>query len=158
VVATGRQQVPDYPVCLKLIQSQVLHTKRCIKTIKFPHLFRFIGLTLAVPTLAGCLTTLESGAPNYYQEQTPLQQVHSILDIQNPAQRNAAGLEWFRNSLSQMDAMVSAAGMDPRALEYETFYQQSRERGAQPIEADWEARKDMRNMEIFRQGGIPPNF
>jgi hypothetical protein len=129
-----------------------------MNTTKSTNLFYAVVLNFTFFTLTGCLTNLGSGGPSYDQQQTSLQQLHSILDIKNPAQRNAAALEGFRNALSQSDAMLSAAGMDPASVAYETHYHNATERGAQPTEADWEAQKVMRDMEIFKDGGMPTNF
>jgi hypothetical protein len=60
--------------------------------------------------------------------------------------------------MQQMDLLQQASLMNPRAQGDEHFHRQARDSAARTCGADWEARKNMRNMEIFRSGGIPPDF
>jgi hypothetical protein len=87
-----------------------------------------------------------------------LQELNGILDMPTGPAKSRAGLDWLRRGLDQTDERLRRAGIDPEQHAYENAYQQARDNGASASEAQWEAQRDMRNMEIFRAGGIPPNF
>jgi hypothetical protein len=123
---------------------------------------------------AGCLATVEEYDSTYgyvppavvepvVSRSEPsthpvLQELNGILDMPAGPGKSRAGLDWFRRGLDQMDARLRSVGIDPEQHAYESAYRQARDSGASPSEAHWEAQRDMRNMEIFRAGGIPPNF
>jgi hypothetical protein len=123
---------------------------------------------------AGCLETIEeydsthSYVPPAAEDHAASQseslshpvyrELNRITDMPTGPEKSKAGLEWFRQILDQTDEIQRKAGIDPEQHAYESAYQQARESGASPSEAHWEAQRDMRNMEIFRGGGIPPNF